>query len=111
MSLFNHRLQIAWLALLFCGASPAAFGQAGTYMSTSAFLKEGLGGSGAAGTYSLNATDQAAAKKILGHSYKSSRVRYWKSGNKTGWVLDKIGKYKPITAGFVVDGGKISHRC
>ena len=76
-------------------------------MSTSAFLKEGLGGSGAAGTYSLSTTDQAAAKKILGHSYKSSRVRYWKSGKKTAWVLEEIGKTRPITTGFVVDGGKI----
>lgn len=96
-----------WLALLFSGASHSAYGQAGTYMSTSQFLQEGFGGTPGAGTYSLTAADQAAAGAILGHGYQS-RVRYWKSGSKTAWVLDKIGKHKPITTGFVVDGGKIS---
>ena len=98
---------MVWLALLLAWAVPSAFGQAGTYMSTTAFLKEGLGGKATAATHTLSAADQAAAKKILGHSYKSTRVRYWKSGKKTAWVLEEIGKTRPITTGFVVDGGKI----
>ena len=104
---FHWWVLIGWLALFLSGAGQSAYGQVGNYLSTSEFLKEGFGGTPAAGTYSLTAADQAAVKAILGHGY-ASRVRYWKSGNKTGWVLDKIGKYKPITAGFVVDGGKIS---
>ena len=98
---------IGWLALFFSGAGQSVYGQVGTYMTSSQFLKEGFGGTPAAGTYSLTASDQTAAKAILGHGYQS-RVRYWKSGNKTGWILDKVGKHKPITTGFVVDGGKIS---
>ena len=46
-----------------------------------------------------------AANEILGHGYKGLRIRYWQSGDRTAWVLDEIGKVKPITAGFVVDDG------
>ena len=35
------------------------------------------------------------------------RVRYWQQGSRTAWVLNEIGKDKPITAGIVVDGGVI----
>ena len=36
------------------------------------------------------------------------RIRYWKVGERTAWVLDDIGKDKPITAGFVVQNGAIA---
>ena len=102
-------MAIGWLALLFSGASPSAYGQAGTYLSTTEFLQEGFSGKGSpsAGAYSLSSADQAAAKAILGHRYGSSRIRFWKNGDRTAWILDKIGKTRPITTGFVVDGGKI----
>jgi hypothetical protein len=35
------------------------------------------------------------------------RIRYWQDGARTAWVLDDIGKDKPITAGFVVNNGAI----
>lgn len=44
---------------------------------------------------------------ILGHKYKSLRIRYWKKGGKTAWVLNEIGKEKPITTGFVIINQKI----
>lgn len=46
-------------------------------------------------------------KNILGHSYKSLRIRYWKNKNRTAWILDEIGKEKPITTGIVVNNKKI----
>ncbi|MFW5431216.1 MAG: FMN-binding protein, partial [Methylophilaceae bacterium] len=48
------------------------------------------------------------AKKILGHSPAQRIQRYWKHGNKTAWVLEEIGKVELITAGFVVEDGKIA---
>lgn len=48
------------------------------------------------------------AEKILGHAPNQLRQRYWKSGGKTAWIFDEIGKEEPITAGFVVSDGKIS---
>lgn len=46
-----------------------------------------------------------SVKKILGHDYASIRIRYWQGDGKTVWVLEEIGKVKPITAGFVVKNG------
>jgi len=35
------------------------------------------------------------------------RIRYWQQDHRTAWILDEIGKDKPITAGVVIAGGKI----
>lgn len=108
-SRFPRFLIIGWLALLIGSAGFSAYGQAGTYQSTNEFLEEGFFGKGtpSAGAYALSSADQAAAKAILGHSYGASRLRYWKSGDRSAWILEEIGKTRPITTGFVVDGGKI----
>ncbi len=46
-------------------------------------------------------------ESILGHN-PSLRFRYWGAGGKTVWILDEVGKDRPITAGVVIDQGKIS---
>ena len=50
---------------------------------------------------------KAQIKDILGHDYKGLRIRYWKRDQRTAWVLDEIGKDKPITTGFVINNGRI----
>jgi len=50
---------------------------------------------------------KAEMKAILGHDYTGLRVRYWQQGGRTAWVLDEIGKDKPITTGFVINQGRI----
>ena len=50
---------------------------------------------------------KAQIKTILGHDYKSLRIRYWKQNGRTAWILDEIGKDKPITTGFVINQGRI----
>ena len=50
---------------------------------------------------------KAQIKDILGHDYKGLRIRYWKQQQRTAWVLDEIGKDKPITTGFVINNGRI----
>ena len=52
---------------------------------------------------------------ILDHKYNGLRIRYWQKSfeeksittHKSVWILDEIGKDKPITTGFVVNNGKI----
>ncbi len=39
---------------------------------------------------------------ILNHKYRSLRIRYWKQGQKTAWILKEIGKEKLITVGIVI---------
>lgn len=80
----------------------------GVYQTQESFLEE---------VFSKNAPkpqvlwpDKNLNKKIvniLGHKYKSLRIRYWKKENKTAWVLNEIGKEKPITTGFVIHDQKI----
>lgn len=44
---------------------------------------------------------------ILRHSYAARDIRYWRRGERTAWVLEEIGKFRPITVGIVVSGGAI----
>ncbi len=48
------------------------------------------------------------AQKILNHPPYQLRQRYWKQGSKTAWILEEVGKVELITAGFVVEEGKLS---
>ena len=47
------------------------------------------------------------ATAILGHRYPSLRVRYWGDARRSAWILEEIGKEKPITVGLVVNGQNI----
>ena len=48
---------------------------------------------------------------ILDHKYNGLRIRYWQqnqnSNRKSVWILDEIGKEKPITTGIVINNGQI----
>lgn len=50
---------------------------------------------------------QKQVADILDHKYRGLRVRYWQQDKKSAWVLEEIGKEKPITAGIVVNNGQI----
>lgn len=49
--------------------------------------------------------DQVAA--ILEHRPAMLRTRYWMKGGRSAWILEEIGKTRPITAGIVVQDGLI----
>lgn len=51
----------------------------------------------------LSGSLKPEVKAILGHDYHKLRLRYWRSKQRTAWVLEEIGKEHYITAGFVVD--------
>lgn len=44
---------------------------------------------------------------ILGHRYPSLRIRYWRQGQRSAWILEEIGKDLPITTGILVKAGRI----
>ena len=53
--------------------------------------------------------DQLADIQIpMGDKYKKRIFKYWKTNEKTVWILNSIGKYKPITAAFTVKECKIN---
>lgn len=50
---------------------------------------------------------QPLIESILSHPYGALRVRYWARDGRTAWVLEEIGKERPITLGVVVDQNRI----
>jgi hypothetical protein len=71
------------------------------------FLNETLGQPPAAETLWIVGDLQPAVHAILEHDYPAARVRYWRGGTRTVWVLDEIGKEMPITIGIAIDNGAV----
>lgn len=46
-------------------------------------------------------------KSILNNRYSKIRIPYWRDGDRTVWILEKIGKELPITAGFVISNNQV----
>lgn len=57
----------------------------------------------------LSGSRRDVVEEILGHAYRGVRVRYWQRDARTAWILEEIGKERPITTGLVVDQGAL-HR-
>ncbi len=55
----------------------------------------------------LNKPLKTEIETILQHRYNGFRVRYWRDDKRTAWILDEIGKDKPITTGLVINDGRI----
>lgn len=47
--------------------------------------------------------------EIMGHDLGVLRLKYWKKNGRTAWILEEIGKERPITAGIVVNDNKIEN--
>ncbi len=111
LSLLNKQSQYLCLILALPLLMPAA-AMAETYLTPEQFVQAAFGTATlktAPIVKALWLTKDVAvqAETILGHAPKQVRLKFWKSGLQTAWVLDEIGKEEPITAGFVVENGKI----
>jgi len=60
-----------------------------------------------AGALWLTEDLKGPVRKIMGHDLKTLRIRYWALDGRSAWILEEIGKVKPITTGVVVDRGRI----
>jgi hypothetical protein len=87
--------------------SPAAAAEK-TYEKPSDFLKRHFGDVPKTRVLELDRRQQGGIKAVLGHDYGQTRIRYWKEGGKTAWILEEIGKTEPITTGFIIRNGAIS---
>ena len=47
---------------------------------------------------------KSTASTILDRKVRGIRIRYWKEGEKTAWIMEEIGKELPITIGVVISG-------
>lgn len=50
---------------------------------------------------------QREIARLLRHAYRAQRLRYWREGERTVWILEEIGRYRPITVGLVVSQGAL----
>lgn len=95
-------LALFWLTVFCLRAAE------GEYLSAAEFLHSAFDGEvPEASLVWLTGERSDAAMEILGHKPVSLRQRYWRSGDRTAWILEEIGREKPITAGFVVENGKL----
>lgn len=98
---------LSTLALTLALAITAHGGEQ-VYQQPSEFIKSAFSGTiPATSTLILSGDLKSRVKSILNHHYKESRVRHWSRGNRSVWILEEIGKEKPITTGFIVEDGRI----
>ena len=96
---------IAILVLL----SPAGLALAGdVYQAPEDFLHETFEGNvPESQVIWLKGDVREASTAIMGHRYTGIRVRYWLQGDRSAWILEEIGKERPITTGIVVNDDSI----
>jgi hypothetical protein len=101
-SLCNRgRLFGATLLLMAVILTPASV-LAGTGVTTEQFLSTHFTDQPKPGVLWINSELRQQAEQLLGHRFAPLRVRYWKEGTTSAWILDEIGKEMPITIGVVV---------
>jgi hypothetical protein len=93
------------LLLLLTGARAMA---GGTYQTPEEFLGEAFAGAPPEPQVVwLTGARRDVTEEILGHRYPTLRVRYWRVGQRSAWILDEVGKDQPITTGVIIDNGLI----
>ena len=98
------RLVLLLLLVPVCTGSLAR----GTYQEPEDFLSQAFAGDvPEPGIIWLTGERKDAVKSLLGHRYPSLRIRYWKAGERSAWILDEIGKDQPITTGVIVNTGRL----
>lgn len=102
----HTRRRLAGILIAF--ALPLAATATGVYQAPDDFLNEVFAGSPPdAQALWLTADLRRDVSEILGHPPATMRVRYWKQGERTAWIVEEIGKEKPITTGIVIAAGRI----
>lgn len=93
----------ALLAVLLCAGLPlqAATVSEDTYQTVDAFLDAHFEQAPEMGTLWLS-DEQRALMRERADDDPGFRVRYWRSGTRSAWVLNVIGRDHPITVGAVV---------
>lgn len=96
-----------WILIPSVLVSAQAISGDQVYLAPEAFILQALEGRAQPRVLWLGRQVQAELTAILGHDPTQLRQRYWIAGNKTAWIFEEIGKEEPITAGFLVAGGRI----
>ncbi|MCH2064480.1 MAG: FMN-binding protein [Roseibacillus sp.] len=96
------------ILITLVAASLSGMAATTVYQKPSDFIRSVCGGKiPTTRTLTLTASHQSRIRRLMGHEYRPSKVRYWMSGRRMVIILEEIGKTQPITTGYVVSGGKI----
>ena len=101
-------LTVGWFALVSLVYLFQEAHAAEVYLEPDTFLAEVFGGSLPDPEVLWITKDRkAVTNRIMAHNKGPRRIRYWADGTRIAWILEEIGKVKPITTGYVVNNGKI----
>ena len=97
------------LCALFVLVSPFQEGHAEeVYLEPDTFLAEVFGSSlPDPDVLWITKDRKSVTSRIMTHGKGPRRIRYWADAVQTAWILEEIGKVRPITTGYVVKSGKI----
>lgn len=96
--------------IAFCGLWLAAMAAAATqvYMEPETFVAEAFDGAPPEPRTVWLIDDLGEqATAILGHSPGQLRERYWLEDGRSVWILEEIGKERPITVGWIIEEQRI----
>ena len=98
---------MARLMLLIVLMLPAAvYAQRGVYISVDDFLAQSFDQPPQPQMLWFSAEQKKRAEAVVNHRM-GLRLRYFRGGDRTVWVLEEIGKELPITVGVVVEHNQI----
>jgi hypothetical protein len=98
-----------WPLVLIGLLSASSAGHADSlYQSPEDFVRSTFGAIPEPSLLWLTKSHQEQISHLLGHPYPQARLRYWRQGAKSVWILDEIGKEYPITAGFIIQERQIA---
>ena len=97
----------ALVTLVMAGIEPAQ-ASPGQYLTRSQFLQQVFGEAPIdSSSFIVDSELREQIEDVLNHRFDRLRVRYWRDGDTTAWVLDEIGKTEPITIGVAVEHGRV----
>lgn len=100
---------LAVVAAMFLALTAASAYAEEVYLPPDAFLAETFAGEvPKAQKLWLTKDLKGDIRAILGHDMAGLRVRYWQRDRLSAWILEEIGKVRPITTGIVVQGNAIA---
>lgn len=96
----RRALFLWWLCLAL--GSPAVTHAQGTYLEPQAFLAQSFPeGIPDPRVLWINRDLRGQLRELLGEDYGALRLRHWTREQRSAWILEAIGKEKPITVGIV----------
>lgn len=104
----EHLSLPALLAGFFCLALLSTTTHSEEYLSEQDFLAQHFETTPTAKALWITGDLKPLTAGVLQHAPAKLRQRYWQDGDRTAWVMEEIGKEKPITVGIVVNNGSLA---